>query len=465
MKKIIALIMASVIMVGMGLLGYATDITTKADKKDMGLIISAENFNQVFCGEPSTRKLITNFDHDIGESLIEINTISLDGYAIKLDATVIANGTKSHIYAKGQLFDSYKREDGRNVFVAVFDDVEGDYKIKLFEIYNDVNPTSKLLENNSGKGRHLKIYLADEKNNLLLHEITLPKVFKKLNKPRGQYADSINDAFWYLGIAKPIINTEIKATEENIKMLGLDSEINQQANGRFSQHNFGNIKKISYKIGFDDLICYSLPFAKYKHLDVRPQSTWILNFKIAEHTTVNGATYRSISNLFRYKNLELKMAAGGGTTFIKTTRQGKMMDPNKGLRKAGDDIKSYVMQKIIKAIPYAPTIKTVTGWISKAGSLETITLGDKSVSLSGGYTTAVGTKVKSCELYKCTDYDNKNDIGHYYYYQVEAQYEGDGKASDTCGLMRVSFDTFNYMDNSTTHTSEDFELDYIADNH
>ena len=82
----------------------------------------------------------------------------------------------------------------------------------------------------------------------------------------------------------------------------------------------------SFDVGSDYKQFYSLPYFSYKHVNVSSaDSSWIAQFKVAEHTRVGNYTYYG-NNVFEYRNLQLAFGAGDYSTIIRTHQEGRIYD-------------------------------------------------------------------------------------------------------------------------------------------
>ncbi|WP_223068314.1 hypothetical protein [Paenibacillus caui] len=236
--------------------------------------------------------------------------------------------------------------------------------------------------------------------------------------------------------------------------------------GSFSTWTNPTTYYTSFYVGSDYTQCWSLPYLSYKHVNVTSQdSTWIAQFKVAEHTQVGNYTYYG-NNVFEYKNLKIAFGSGDYSTMIRTFQQGRVYDTSTfgGLKKTGDKIAADLIKKTLSAVPYGSTINDVLGYINTAvsGGGE-VTLGSQGVDLSGSPVSAAGEKLASkYKLEECTDHGGQTENGHYFTYHVVLNYEGNGSSKSTTGNLQLKFDVFNYEDYSTTPISKDFTLSYTA---
>lgn len=432
--------------------------------EDQGVSLSIEAFNQSLVGKPENRKSVKsqrslhNLDLNLGEITLSDGSISFD-----------ANVGDTAISLSGPLHASYKVQNDMNSIVGDLTDATGNYKVLLFEIFNDTKNDNLLINHELNEKPHLKLYMLDSDNNILIFETDVPNTLSNLDASSfGTVDDNKKEIYWFEGLAKPESVTEIPTSETSIAEVSgfTDNSVTPTALGQFSTWTNPTTYYASFYVGSEATQCYSLPYLSYKHVNVTSAGgTWIAQFKIAEHTKVGTNTYYG-NNVFEYKNLKIAFGSGDYSTIIKTQQQGRIYDGSigGGLKKAGDSIKSALYKKALSAVPYGSTINDVLGYINSATSTTgDVYLGTQYETIYGSKVSAVGQKLDSkYKLEACTDYNGQTDNGHYFTYHATVQYEGSGSSKSTTGNLQLKFDVKNNQTSTTTPIAKDFPLSYTA---
>ncbi|PWW42214.1 MULTISPECIES: hypothetical protein [Paenibacillus] len=402
-----------------------------------GVFLPINTFNDLY-GKP------TSHTDDIpivgGDASIQIQSIKLTGSELSLSATVNYNNQTKALDATGELYNSYKQQDSINSVVGDLKDSNGNFDIKLFDVYNDTFKDKMIVDQSLQNKPHLKAYLTDHQENILLFEIPLPDDLEYISVNNIEEIDTNKDFFWFTGVITPYEQKEIP-TDEKIKAeLGVSS-IGLKAVGSFSDWTHSTTYYKSFYIGSDYIQAYSLPYGSWKALDVKNQSTWTNSFKIAEHVTVNGTTNRSVDSPFKYRNVKLSTGVGAKSTIITAYIDGKLSGASNG---------SSLAMKIAEkawstALPVAPSISDIKGWVDAiidAGTSKTITLGSSNIKLSTSPTVVESANSGSNELFKYTDVNGTN-TGHHLDLQTVVQYESSSGTSATAnGLLKIKWDVY-----------------------
>jgi len=470
MRKLKILILAVVVLTGSLLqtsvfaennTSQVLDVVTRGQ----GISLTVDAFNESMVGQVEKRKslesqkLLKNYD-------LKLDNFILSGGNVSIDVTV----GEEQVQLFGLLHASYKVQNGINSIVGDLTDETGRYSVLLFEIFNDNKNDNLLINRDLQEKPHLKLYLLDGDKNIILFETDLPEALRGLEV--GSFAekeDNKKEMFWFKGLAEPEMVKEITTTETSIAEASgkTDLDFAPMALNSFSTWTNPTTYYTSFYVGTDYTQCWSLPYLSYKHVNVTSSdSTWIAQFKIAEHTKVGNYTYYG-NNVFEYKNLKIAFGSGDYSTMIRTFQQGRIYDNsafNGGLKKVGDKIATSLIKKTLSAVPYGSTINDVIGYINTATSTSgEVTLGSQGVSLSGSPVSAAGEKLASkFKLEESTDHSGRTDNGHYFTYQVVLNYEGNGSSKNTTGNLQLKFDVFNSQTNKTTPISKDFTLAYRA---
>lgn len=433
---------------------------------DKGIALSVDDFNKSMVGPVSERLPIESCGSYKNVDL-QINSMNLNDGTISLDANVKYSGVDSNLSASGKLNASYNAQKGVNSVVADLEDSTGNFKILLFNVFNDTSKDDFLLvRNDLNEKPHLKMYLLDSNGNILFFEIELPKELEQLDAKAFSDGDSAHDLYWFTDIAKPSKAVNVPTDRNTMTKLGV-STIKPLALGEFSQWVNSTTYTYNFYLGNTYIVNMSLPILNYKHVNVNSSdSTWTAAFLIAEHTDVGGTTYYG-NNVFRYRNLQINFGCGDKSTFIRTMQQGRVYDYTSlitGFKKVGDSITATLLNKALSTLPYGSTLSTILGYFNTlSSSTGSVTLGSSGVTLSNRKTVAVGEKLSKYELQECTDHDNKTNNGDYFTYQATLQSEGATSSVSTVGALQLKFDVYNNgTSTNTASISHDFQLNYTA---
>ncbi|QNU66511.1 hypothetical protein EHE19_016875 [Ruminiclostridium herbifermentans] len=478
MKKISMLVMiailASTLLATSSIPALAEDVefSTVQDNSDIsqtitekGIALSVEDFNKAMTGPESERQPKESCSSYKTVDL-QIKNLNLNGSTISFDANAKYSGEKSDISASGSLYAGFKAQNGMNSIVGNLEDLTGNFKILLFEIFNDSSKDNLLVKNEINEKPHLKMYLLDSNKDILFFEIELPKVLEQLNANAFSEGDSKNDLYWFTELAKPTEIKNISTDKEIMQKLGIPTTKKRALGGYSTWANPTTYYKAFY-VGNDYTQCYSLPYLEYKHVNVASQdSTWTAAFKVAEHTQVGNYTYYG-NNVFSYRNLQINFGCGDKSTFVRTFQEGRMYDYTsyiKGIKSLYDTITASLGKKVVSTLPYGSTLNTILGYFNTLTSQSgEVTLGGGAVSLSDRKTVAVGQKLAKYEFEECTDHGGQILNGDYYIYQALLQYEStSGTSVSTVGALQLKFDVYDKSVPSTTSVSQNFQLNYTA---
>ncbi|WP_223068313.1 hypothetical protein [Paenibacillus caui] len=180
--------------------------------EDKGVSLTVDGFNQTLVGKKEKRKSLRsqkslqNTDLQIGDLTLTDGNVSFD-----------ANVGETAISLSGPLHASYKVQNDMNSIVGDLADQTGNFKVLLFEIFNDTKDDNLLVNHNLNAKPHLKLYLLDSDSNILIFETDVPEALSKLDASSfAQVEDNKKEMFWFKGLAKPESVTEIPTSETSI---------------------------------------------------------------------------------------------------------------------------------------------------------------------------------------------------------------------------------------------------------
>ncbi|GIO67254.1 hypothetical protein NYE48_01605 [Paenibacillus sp. FSL M7-1455] len=437
-KGIASFLLAAVLMITLSFPVQAQSIDD-GEVIAKGVALPIPTFNQLYGTPSSSDNAITNLDKNVTAN---IHDIQLQDANLSFKAEINYNNQVKELDATGKLFKGYKQEDSINSIVGDIEDKGNHFGILLFEIYNDKAPDKVITNDNLAETPHLKLYLTDQEDNVILLEMELPEQLAHVTVTNDEAIDTTKDFFWFINVIKPYEKRNIPTDDKMKKMLGVNpTEVSPTAVGYFSDWTHSTTYYQSFYIGSDFVQTYSLPYGSWKALDVTNQSTWTNSFKIAEHTTVNGVTNRSIDNPFRYRNVKLSTGVGAKSTIVFAMTDGRLSS-----YATGSSLTLKIAEKLWStALPAAPSISDIKGWINAivdAGTDKTVTLGSSNIKLNSNPTVVEGANSKNYDMYRYTDINGAN-TGHNMVLQTTVQYDSTTGTSATAnGVMKVKWDVY-----------------------
>jgi len=435
---------------------------THADFKMSGISLSAESFKEIFSGNPRTR------DVTVQESLpfsanLSLESISINERNISMDLQLNTTGRTVSIPVKGLLSAGFRSKTGTNSIIVEVENTTQEYKILLFEIFNDTEEDNLLIINKEkyASTPHIKISIQDIDGNIYLLESDMPECFGFLDASQYPLADKNNDALWWAHNFFNHQNDTLPTNHENMTKLGLDTQA--RASNSFSIWAPESIFRCTFEYAGSIIECWSLPYVEYKHVNVSSSdSIWTAKFKVAEHIEIDGVT-RYGDNAYRYRNVSLSFGAGDKTIFLRTMREGRFTDSYSlftDLIENGEQFSATLLKYTAERVG-GSTFATVLDKVSNMSSRNaTVELGIQNVNLMEDNTTAVGEKLPARYVFEASyDQGNAAGVGDYFILQAVTQYEGTGSCSTT-GALVISFDV-DY-DNELTTIEKSIPLNYTA---
>ncbi len=414
----------------------------QVESQRTGIVLPVDKFNDLY-GQVDSNEIIVPDDNNMKATISIINTASQENN-VSFKANVNYNDKIKEINATGELFNGYKKQFGNNSIVGEVSDANGNFDVLLFEIYNDTKSTKAITDPALKTRPHIKLYLKDHENNVLLFEEDIPEAFQNINITNADQANSINDLFWFASVIKPIEQKEIPVSSEMMNIIQQErgDVISPAAVGDYSDWVHTTTYYTSYVAGGDTIKNYSLPYGSWKASHVTSSSNWINSFKIAEHVQVNGKKVAA-RNLFEYRNVTLSTAVGDKSSIDMSVVDGNMV--GKG---SSGSLAMLVAEKAWKtAIPAAPSLSTIKSWITAANSAFTsknISLGSSNIRLSNSPATVTSVSSQNHTLYSNT---------HYLQLNTNVQYNSDsGSSASTSGVMRIDWKVYlnNVLHDSKT---------------
>lgn len=426
-------------------LSLYTSVQASQDKKTeelgaAGIVLPVSTFDELYGRPYSKPDSISILEKN---ATINLSNITLRDAELGFTANVNYNNQIKELAAQGRLYKSYKqREKLINSIVGDLQDSNNNFDILLFEIYQDKAEDKMIVNPKLKNSPHLKIYLKDRQNNVLLFEFDLPKELKNIVINHDDRIDSTKDGFWFINVIQPYELKKIPADENMKRMLGVtkSNEFSTQGVGYFSDWAHDVIYYQSFYIGSDYYQCYSLPYGSWKALNITGDDTWILSFKVAEHVQVNGQTYRSLDNPFRYRNVRLAVGVGEKSSIASAIVDGRVESYS-----TGQSLILKIFERLYKEVVPGPSISEILSWINEiidAGTNKTVTLGTSNIKLNDRPTSVEGVNSGNYEMYRYTDINGPN-TGHYMVLHTTVQYESDtGTPATANGVMKIKWDVY-----------------------
>lgn len=414
------------------------------DGGENGYAMSLNQFNNTY-GAPTKTRVAKQTLNNRVSAKINFNSINLQGNTLEIDATI----NNRQLIASGDLYLSEKE----NTIVAQLNDHNGTYDILLFEIYNNNSPDIKALT--STKTKHLKMYLADDKD-IYIFEIPLPSDFSNINTNDMEKASALYDTLWFTKIIQPYEHKKIPVDEKMIDFMGVNKEIGIRGSNSFTDWAFDNIYYESWYYGSDYYQFYSLPHGKWMAGNIlSSDTTWVSSFKIAEHLKINGSTHNS-DNAIYYKDVAITHSVGAKTTILRAFLDGKLIENSNTIKKTGAAIALKVCEKLWStALPMFPSLSTIKGWVDTVQNLTTsttITLGSTNININNDVKVVEGCKTSSnYKMHSDEHYLTYQTVSKYY--DTQAGTSNEGTSASANGLIRISWTKY--------HGLGDSEKDYI----
>ncbi len=468
MKRMISILLVSVIFVISIQPVFATDvISVGSNAKIPGVTMMPAEFTNTFSGKPCERKNALSREK-LRLLSVSVSDVEIVNNSISLTVHLKDGENTTVLPIEGRLAASSLTANNINsTIIEVGKPVNG-YTVKLFQIVNG-KIDDLLLLNGIGIGEdlknipHIKLYLQDESNDLYLFEGKMPQCFARLNAALYDKAGKEHD---YLQWARDLVVhnvSSIKTTEETSRLLGLEE--NSRALNSFSIRGYETTFTDEFYLGGHLVSCMSMPYIEFKHTNVSlSDSTWVVSFKIAEHTKYqDGAIIGYGNNAFAYRDLKVAFAAGDNTTFIRTYQEGRLYNDttNKYYSNGGDLTVSF-LKALVNALPNGSTFLSGLECIRAIVPYSTsVVLGNNAITLHSGKVKAVGESFPGLYLEECSNQGGAVNVGDYFTFHAVTQYEECFGDTETVGALLVEFN-IEFSNQLTVATPFEFALEYTA---
>ncbi|GAB2673546.1 hypothetical protein ACFQWB_09545 [Paenibacillus thermoaerophilus] len=435
---------------------YAAPNQDDESLEGTGIALPIASFNELYGKPGSSADAVSRLDKNAS---IRLYDIQIQDAEVQFKADIQYGNESKTLAASGELFKSYKQQSSINSVVGDLSDSGGQFDVLLFEIYNDKAADKTIADNRLRNAPHLKLYIKDRADQLLLFELALPDSLKNVVVTHDKKIDTMKDFFWFARVIAPYEQKELPTDEPLKRMLGVRNPsdgFGTTAVGYFSDWVHSTTYYASFYIGNDLVQAYSLPYGSWKALDVTNESTWTNSFKIAERVSVNGTTDRRLDNPFRYQNVKLATAVGAKSTIVHAMIDGRLSSGS-----TGSKLGMKIFEKLhTRLLPAAPSISEIRSWINAiidTGTDKDVVLGTSNIKLNSDPTVVEGANSKNHQLFRYTDINGTN-TGHHLILQTTVQYESDTKTSATAnGVMTAKWDVYY---NGLLHDSSSNEVTF-----
>lgn len=349
-----------------------------------GSIMTEEVFNSKYAVN-SKNNLISENNLD-EEAKIELYKISIsEKYEIEIFARINYLNEWHTLNLNGNIFKSEKQDRGINSFAAVLEESKNNFDILLFEIYNDTKPDTLFVDITKNYNPHLKIYLKNSNNEIILFELDLPQIFQNvvtsddMEKCQGLY-----DTLWFTQIVDPLEDAVLPMTDELMKKLGISPTISSRAVGTDTKWTMGTNYR-SFNVGGDIYKMYSTLYGYWKATNVGSgDSTWTFSMNVSEYVEING-TKVNTDNGFNYRNLDIKAVCGANTTFHELKMDGRIAIKSGNLWKdAGKTVTGIISELLWSKIQdKIPTSGTVLSFLNLFGNSDYTKTATRTITLGG----------------------------------------------------------------------------------
>ena len=431
-----------------------------------GYTMSEDYFKAAYGSNPADRKeiLATKGGETKTATDARISNIEIKNSVISLSISMGTVGKDVSI--SGEMYASARTQYGVNSIVVDAECSDTDYTVLLFEIWNDNDVDNQVLYNTSVKNTpHVKVYLQSTNSEISMYEFALPASLNDLDASNYEKANKTIDLLWPLKVIESTV-TEVSTDEAILREMGLNT-LSREANTWSTWINSRTYVNTFY-IGEYTYTSYSLPYVDYRYTNVISQdTTWVASFKVSEHLNVSSPyeddqKYHG-NNAYDYTNVRLVFGCGDNSTFVRTYQEGRMRE-NESLLDWLDGITVFALQKVVSSHPVGATALDVIEFINTVTSTSrVVTLGTENTQMLNSKTVAVGEELGEDYWFEaCTNQNGVSNVGHYFTFQAEIQYENAGGNTNTVGVLAIEFDVVEHNEGYWKTRSDEIEFAYTA---
>ena len=447
----------------------ASDVLSLSSASNEAYVISTDDFAKVFSG-PTTRANVSKLMTEKRLRTVNVSIVNatVTGNDFSCILILDTGGKNVELPINGNLACGVRTQHGMNSIIVETPVINNGFKVRLFEIVNDSFEDPCLLYTSVDASKslsgmpHIRVYIEDSNGVLYLFEGLMPKSLRTLDATKYPMADRNADVImWGIDLVPQTI-TEIPVTDDLLEELGMTANNNRGLGVTTTWVRSSSYYSVFY-IGSVRNSCISLPYLEYKHTNVGyGDSTWMVSFKVAEHTKMGDNSYYG-SNIFSYTKLKFSFACGDKTTIIRTYSEGKTYLDAFMVQEIenGDSIDVVIFRNIVNLLPHGSEFLSALDLIAcMTASDSTVMLGGAGFSLNTGLVVAAGELIPNAQFDICTEQNGNRLAGHYYTYQIVLQSEGATQNIETTGALEVEYDVLNGLDIYDDDEKVNFALDY-----
>lgn len=447
------------------------------DLKIKGKELSMDDYKEVYGKPKKERKSLgeTKSDKDV---TLNINNLSIINNDINLEYS-IGDITEN---LEGELFESRRGEDN---IVAEFTG-ESEYEVLYFEIAKGEELANSLYNKKVNNKPHLKMYLRDSENRILLFEELLPTKLDGLEISNTEECSVENDYLWYADVVDGTVeeipvaegveaNTIIFDEELIMKAVreaaGLDSvEIIESGSSELNASNIGGAegkqlgasytnqwggstiykKTVSNGVEETSYRFYPYGYITKSSVPTSGNASWTASLLVSESTTSGfiDSPYTTTAygiNYFSLRNAEIAMSAGNHTQMRKCMVDGHVRQVSNGkILKTGSEIACKLLTYCPGTALAGKISSEIIGFIDKATTVkaETVKLGSDGVTIYDKVTTVAKAKLDSKYYMGRNSYGSED--GDSFKAEVTLSRTSES-ASNTTGAIQIKYDVYTNL--------------------
>lgn len=280
-----------------------------------GNSMTVEDFSQKFGSKErvdlDSNTSISNLDSVT--PLMEISSININNNQITFVATVTNNGVSQDLLASGQLYNSFRQQDGTNSIIGKLNDENENFKVAYFNIFNDTEDAWFYSDNSWYMLPHLKVYLEDMSGNLLLFETEIPESLKNLVIENSENSPEEVDSFWFMPYITSYTIAEVPGTGSDAV---IDDIFYAKPTTRASGGETYYLPEYELEALFNGVIYENTaqPSIYFDINNIPSTGYWRIDFELENcATTVYGNTYPG-SSFIAFSDIQFAVGAGQYTT-------------------------------------------------------------------------------------------------------------------------------------------------------
>ncbi len=435
MKKCISIILSMAFLFSFTFSVYAMENDDRSHINSdtvtsSGRVMSLSDFNTLY-GPPSLSMYANNVMSE-QSAQITINNINIQKDILSFTANISVDGVSEKLSASGKLYNSYKKKDGINSIIGDLVDYNKNYEILLFEIYNDNHEEILRIDSPLADTPHLKLYLKDSEGQILLFELHIPTVLLDIEIANQEKSPLDKDAYWFAQVIPPVEEKEIFSEDGFLD--DYDTSLNNQtrAVGTATDWFASSYNTITYTYAGSQVYCSSRPYGSWYAANVSGDTTWNIDFRLAEYTTIDGVRNENFPNAFTYREVTLGAGVGAKTTIIRRFLTGAVYGYGEGSN-IGAYIGNTAWSALSSVAPTSAQLLSALNSCINSSTYRTVKLGD---DVSSRY--ATGDQSFSSRISSSYEMASRD---HSMHIQVVTRKSTSGSSTSN-GLLYASWKTY-----------------------